>query len=60
MAVHLPMFEGLKFPANAMMVIEQMIKLATFDLVPTDFIDSQMYYWPESEPYSVNFEMSGT
>ena len=37
-----------------------MIKLATFDIVPVDFIDSEMYYWPESEPYSVNFEMSGT
>ena len=54
------MFEGLKFPANAMMVIEQMIKLATFDLIPTEFIESEMYYWPESEPFSVNFEISGT
>ena len=37
-----------------------MIKLATFDLIPTEFIDAEIHYWPESEPYSVNFEMAGT
>ena len=60
MTVFLPMFKGLKFPANAMMVIEFMIQLATFDLVPTSFVDEEMYYWPESDPFSTNFEMAGT
>ena len=60
MIVYLPMFEGLKFPANATMVIEYLIKVATFDLVPTDLIDGEMFYWPETGPYSVNFEMAGT
>ena len=60
MIVLLPMLEGLKFPANAMQVIEFMVQLATFDLVPTTYIDEQMFYWPESDPFSVNFEMAGT
>ena len=54
------MFSGLKFPANASGVIDFMIKLATFDLVPTDEIEDEMYYWPESDgAFSVNFEMVG-
>lgn len=57
--VHLPMYMGLKFPANAMMVIEEMIKLATFDLIPTEGIDSEIHYWPETDPFSVNFETAG-
>ena len=43
-----------------MMVIEFLIKLATFNLIPIGFLDDEKYYWPESEPFSVNFEMAGT
>ena len=57
--VHLPMFMNLKFPANSMMIIEKMITLATFDLIPTEDIDNEIHYWPESDPFSVNFETAG-
>ena len=60
MTVVLPMIAGLKFPANAMMVIDFMIQLATFDLIPTSSIDEEVFYWPESDPFSVSFEMAGT
>ena len=53
------MIDGLKFPANALEVIRNMIDLATFDLLPTEFLDSEIYYWPEMDPYTVNFEMAG-
>ena len=33
--VHMPMFEGVKFPANSMQVVSYLIKLATFNLIPT-------------------------
>ena len=36
-----------------------MIKLASFDLIPTEIIDAEIYYWPEMDAFSVNFEMSG-
>ena len=39
MVVFVPMFSGLRFPANASMILEQMIKIATFDLIPTSMID---------------------
>ena len=43
-----------------MMMIESLIGVANFELLPTEIIDEEIYYWPESEPFSVNFEMSGT
>ena len=58
--VHTAMFSGLKFPANALAVIEFMISLATFDLIPTDALDDEIYYWPETDTaFSINFEMTG-
>ena len=33
-AVYMPMYEKLKFPASAMMVTKEMIKIATFDSNP--------------------------
>ena len=36
-----------------------MIKLATFDIIPTGVLDDAIYYWPEADPFTVNFEMAG-
>ena len=57
----MPIFSGLKFPANASTYLEQLINLATLDLIPTSFIDNKIYYWPPKaiEAYSVNFEAVG-
>ena len=52
----MPMYEKLKFPANSMLITKEMIKIATFDLLPTDKIDEMLWYFPEEEPLSVNFE----
>ena len=52
------MFEGLKFPANAGMVIETTVQLATLDIIDTDFFDEAIYYWPEVDAFSVNFEQA--
>ena len=35
----MPMLEKLKFPANAMLITKELIKVASFDLIPTDIID---------------------
>ena len=42
-----------------MTVLEKMINLATFDIIPTDALDDAIYYWPEADPFTVNFEMAG-
>ena len=54
------MFENLKISANAMILIEQMRKFSNFDVFPMEVIDEQLYYFPDADPFTVNFEMSGT
>ena len=41
------------------MVTSEMIKLATFDLIPTGFLDDLMFYFPEADAFSPNFEAAG-
>ena len=31
----------------------------TFDLIPTEFIDEMIWYFPDADAYSLNFEMVG-
>ena len=57
--VFMPMLRNLKFPGNAMMLNEVIISVATFDLIPTDLLDEQLYYFPEEDPYSLNFAQVG-
>ena len=57
--VQIPMFEQLKFPANSMMVTKELIKIATFDLIPTELLIDEMFYFPESEAFSLSLETSG-
>ena len=53
------MFERLKFPASAMIITKALIKVATFDLIPTELIDDLLWYFPEGEAYSLSFETVG-
>ncbi len=53
----MPLLRVLKFPANAMLMNEVMIALATFDLIPTDSLDAKLFpNLPEENAYTVNFE----
>ena len=58
-SVFMPMFEKLKFPPSAMIITKEMIKIATFDLIPTDWINEKLWYFPEGEAFSLNFETAG-
>ena len=50
------MYKKLKFPASSMTVTKEMIKVATFDLIPTEWITDILWdYFPEDEPLSLNF-----
>ena len=53
------MLDKLKFPPVTMVINKEMIKIATFDLVPTDWVIEALWYFPEGEAFSVNFESSG-
>lgn len=55
----MPMYEKLKFPASAMMITKELIKIATFELIPTRWLDETIWYFPEEEAFSSSFEISG-
>ena len=55
----MPMYETLKFPASAMMVTRELIKIATFDLIPTEWVDEILWYFPEGDAFSLSFETEG-
>ena len=42
-----------------MMVTAFMIKIATFDLIPTHDLIKEMWYFPDGDAYSINFEQVG-
>ena len=56
----MPLYEKLKFPAIAMEITNKMNKIVTFELIPTDWITESLWeYFPEEEPFSLNFESVG-
>ena len=55
----MPLFEKLKFPASAMLITKEFIKIATFDLIPTEWINDLLWYFPDEEAFSLNFETLG-
>ena len=57
--VNLPLIDKMKFPANAMMVNEFIVDFVTFDLIPVDWLDQKIHYWPDFDPFSLNFESAG-
>lgn len=54
------MMGELKIPANAMEAIANLVEIATFDVIPVSSLEEEIYYFPEADPFTVNFEMVGT
>ena len=42
-----------------MIITKEMIKIATFDLIPTDFVFEYFFYFSEQDAFSLNFEEVG-
>ena len=55
----MPLIQDLKFPANSLIFSEKIMDIANLDIFPTGIIEDLIYYLPESEPFSINFESSG-
>ena len=49
----MPLYKKLKFPANSMIVTTFLIKIATFDLIDTEFVEEEMWYFPDDDPYNL-------
>jgi len=46
-------------PASLWMVIEPILKIASFDLIDTDELNSELYNVTVTEPEHFNFEVAG-
>lgn len=55
--VYMPLF-WVKFPANAGTFNAFLIDIATFDIVPSEEINGEVFVLPDDEPYNVNFQQS--
>ena len=53
--IYMPMLEMLKMPGNVMVVEEQLVRVFTFDLLPTEYLDEQIWYFPDEDAFSLNF-----
>ena len=51
MISHLPMFKVV-FPANAQMMLEPLVEVANFDLIPTFLFYPFIFNYGDSEPYN--------
>ena len=52
----MPLTKKLLFPANAMIFNAFLIKIATFDLIPSEPLEELLYYLPEEEVYTIKFD----
>ena len=48
----------MKFPANASVFNAFLIDIATFEVLPSEDINRELYVLPEAEPYNINFQQS--
>ena len=55
--VHLPLFNS-KFPANSELFLSELIDIATFEMLPEEYLEFFVDY-PESQAYSDRFEVVG-
>ena len=42
-----------------MRVTSYLVKLTTFDIIPTHLLEAEMYYFPDNGPLRSNFEQAG-
>ena len=57
--IQIPLMLKLKIPGNVQFVSTFLVTIATFDLIPTDKLNDYLYYFPEEEPFSINFAQYG-
>ena len=47
--------ESVKYPANAMLINQAFIEIANFEVIPSEKINNELFYFPEVDPFSLNF-----
>ena len=51
--------EGIKFPANAMLINNALIEIANFEVIPSEELNKKLFYFPEVDSFSLNFQECG-
>ena len=54
--LQLPLMEGIKFPANTMVINQVFIEIASFEIIDSEKINDEIFHFPEVEPFSLNFQ----
>ena len=57
--LQLPLIEGIKFPANAKLINQALREIANFEVIPSEKINNKLFYFPEVDPFSLNFSDCG-
>ena len=52
--VYMPLM-NVRFPANANSFIFFLVKIATFDVLPTDYLFDKIFAFPDDGAYNMNF-----
>ena len=47
--------EGIKFPANTMLINKVFLEIANFEIIPSEEINKDLFYFPEEDPFNLNF-----
>ena len=58
MIVHFPLFK-LIFPPNAQLILEPLVEVANFDLIPTWVFYPYIFNFGDSEAFNNNFQFTG-
>lgn len=53
--VLLPLMEGIKFPANVMLINKALIDVTEFEVISSEDINKKLFYFPEVDPFTLNF-----
>ena len=57
--VLLPLMEGIKFPANVMLINKALIDISEFEVISSEDINKKLFYFPEVDPFTLNFSECG-
>ena len=47
--------EGVQVPANVMLINKALLEITNFEVIPSENINDKLFYFPEEDPYSLNF-----
>ena len=47
--------ESIKFPAKTMLINKAIIDISNFEVIPSETINKMLFYFPEEDPFSLNF-----